>query len=536
MTEHVVSPVRISIYEAPARGGGAGSSPPTPYWERTSVDLDREGEARLIRFIMDLTPPGSAPTALLQDLTAELIQLKRHRGALRRDPLTDVRRHLPASPEIGTRVHNKTILITGGAGCVGTALVHNLRGYGPRRIVILSRNPGHSPIHTDATVQFRNVDLRMREELTTVFEEFRPDVVFHLAAQRLPSLGEIEIANTITTNVFGTRNILELSHAFGCRQCIVSSTAKAVNYSLSQVYNQTKKLEEWQLLAAAIPHGPAYGLVRFTHIIDNSWLLHKVREGIARGYVGLQGPECSFYAQSVEEAAALLLNALTLVEPGRARLYVSENLGWPLDLLDLALYKIAESGVSAGIYFTGTQPGYEDHIFRGVLDWNHPTRSMPQALLNALESQIDDPRAAEIGVTAAQAPRCDREHLRKVLDRLAVEMAPGLGSPTLLRKALYVAVQEMAFHAFSQSDPLRLLEVARWGASPHVLTHTGATIEQHRDTLVPLVRSLLPKVGHSAVHQSGWQSDEWDTFLDQAASLPELSDEIKQWKTALCLP
>lgn len=497
----------------------------TSSFDRGSLD-----EISLIRAITELSSDSTRSKARLQALTAELIRRKQSRGVLQSDPTVEVRRRLPLSASIADTVRDRTILVTGGAGCIGNALVQRLLQYGPRRVIVISRSLGAHGISAHRVVRVAHADIRDRDSLAVVFARYRPDVVYHLAAQRLPSLGEIQIADTISTNVFGTRNIVGLSQEFGARQCLVVSTAKAVNYFPSQVYNQTKKLKEWVVLGASTGNGPAYGVIRLTHVINNSWLLHKMKEGMARGLVALQAPDINFYAQHAEEATDLLLNALPLVEVGRARVFSSEDLGWPVNLLDLALYKIHESGSGAGIYFTGAQPGYEDHIFQGVLDWTAGTNRMPHALHNAVERRMEDPQAVAAGVRTSYTPPCDADVLAQVLDELQAEvMGMPIGSIGL-RAALYRAVSRLALHMFSEISAEHLLNIARWGASPAILHLTGTVVAHHRDTLMPLLQSLLPRISPELLLHSDWHGHEWEALLDAVSEITELKELVAEWR------
>lgn len=496
----------------------------------SSRNLDRLEEVGLICAIADHSSDRARSIVQLQALTADLIRRKQSRGALHQDPSEEVRRRLPLDASIVNKVRDQTILVTGGTGCIGRALVQRLLQYGPRRVIAISRSPAPREASVHGVVRTVYADIRDRDSLAAVFARYRPEVVYHLAAQRLPSLGEIEIVDTISTNVFGTRNIVDLSREFRASQCLVVSTAKAVNYFPSQVYNQTKKLEEWVVLGAPVGNGPAYGVIRLTHVIDNSWLLHKMREGMAKGLIGLQAPDISFYAQHVEEATDLLLNVLSLVERGRARIFSSQELGWPINLLDLALYKIYESKGKAGIYFVGSQPGYEDHIFRGVIDWSAPTHRLPHALHSALERHLEEPRATAAGVRVSYAPLCDARTLAHALEQLQGTIEERPIESLRLRFALKHAVSQLVFQMFMETSPAYLLNIARWGASPSVLSVTGTDVTHHRDTLIPLMQSLLPRVTPELLLRSDWHANEWEAFLNAMSEIPELRGVITEWR------
>lgn len=491
-------------------------------------DLAGLDEVGLIRTIADHSCDSARSMVQLQALTADLIRKKQNRGLLHSDPSDEAFRRLPLSALIGDMVRDRTILVTGGTGCIGRVLIQRLLEYGPRRVIVTSRSAMTRDGSAHRVVRAAHVDIRNRDSLAAVFARYRPDVVYHLAAQRLPSLGEIQIADTISTNVFGTRNIIDLSGEYGASQCLVVSTAKAVNYFPSQVYNQTKKLEEWVVLAAT--NGPAYGVIRLTHVLNNSWLLHKMKEGMANGLVALQAPDVSFYAEHVEEATDLLLNALPLLESGRTRIFSSADLGWPINLLDLTLYRIHESKSGSGVYFIGAQPGYEGSVFRGVIDWTAPVRYFPHALHSAIEHRIDDRCVAAAGVRASYAPACDAKILAKVLDKLQEEVGTASSGPIRLRTSLYRAVARLAFHTFSEISAERLLDITRWGASPTILGQSGTVVTHHRDTLMPLLQSLLPRVTPELLLRSSWHDHEWEVFLDSVSEVQELKELVTDCK------
>ena len=102
---------------------------------------------------------------------------------------------------------DKNILVTGGTGCVGSMLMRQLECYRPRRLVCLSRGvTGGWPRLAGA--EYVQADVRDRPALASVFAGAKPDVLFHVAAQRDPGLAEHEVHRTVTTNVLGARNVI----------------------------------------------------------------------------------------------------------------------------------------------------------------------------------------------------------------------------------------------------------------------------------------------------------------------------------------
>ena len=77
----------------------------------------------------------------------------------------------------------------------------------------------------------------------------------------------------------------------------------------------------------------------------------------------MHAPDRFIYTQNIEETVALLVNALTILEPGQTKILAVKDLGWPINTLDLALHKIIKSERQIPIYFKGIPAGYERHVF-----------------------------------------------------------------------------------------------------------------------------------------------------------------------------
>jgi len=137
-----------------------------------------------------------------------------------------------------------TVLVTGGTGCIGSTLLAQVAQWQPRRLVSVSRGlTGGWPRLAGA--EYLHADIRDRPGLATIFGEVRPDVVFHLAAQRDPGLAEREIHRTVTTNVLGTRQVIAAAEEAGVRQLVFASTGKALRPYSREVYTASKRAAEW---------------------------------------------------------------------------------------------------------------------------------------------------------------------------------------------------------------------------------------------------------------------------------------------------
>jgi hypothetical protein len=219
-------------------------------------------------------------------------------------------------------------------------------------------------------------------------------VVFHVAAQRDPGLAEHEVHRTVTTNVLGTRNLIDIAAEFGVPEVICASTGKALRPYSPDVYTASKRAAEWLLSDAAARRGASYSAARFTHVVDNSIVYARLLDWCEGGVIRLHSADIVFYVQSALESAQLLLGAGAGARPGALCVHALTDLGWPVSLLDVALGVLARTGSAAPIYFSGYDRGYEAAPFPGLYD--PLTAGDVSPLLNAFE-------AARAGQSCGQA-------------------------------------------------------------------------------------------------------------------------------------
>lgn len=319
----------------------------------------------------------------------------------------DIRRRqlcLPAD-DLVTWLRGARILVTGGTGCIGSALTGLLASLGPAQLASLSRGRTTMwPRHPG--VDYWHADIRDRGTLDRLLADLRPDVVFHLAAQRDPGLAESEVHRTVTTNVLGTRNVLAASVRAGVPQVVCASTGKALRPYSPDVYTASKRAAEWVAASTAEAAGLRVAAARFTHVVDNSLIYLRLLFWARQGVMRLHAPDISFYAQSALESAQLLLVAGLASQAGQFRVHAITDLGWPISLLDLALDVLAQAGSATPIYFSGYGSGYEETPFPGLYD--PATAGEVSPLVNALEaSQASDsacPMADAVPVQMTAAP------------------------------------------------------------------------------------------------------------------------------------
>ena len=284
----------------------------------------------------------------------------------------------------------KRILVTGGTGCIGTQLLGQLRAWGPKSIESISR--GTRRYRPVPGVRYERADVRDASAVRAAVRRSRPDVIFHLAAQRNPGLAERAVLETVQTNVIGTRNVLAAARAEGVARVSHASTGKAMRYFTKDVYAASKKLSEWLLLDYA-DEGLRVSGSRFTHVVDNSIVLRNFSQALSGGVVRVHDPNIAFYVQSAVESAQLLLLAV-LGQGAGLWLTAIRDLGEPVRLLSMALGLIGRSENRPPLRITGYDPGYEDGFQPGLYDPR--TASDVSPLVNALEAGSARPlRGAE---------------------------------------------------------------------------------------------------------------------------------------------
>jgi hypothetical protein len=131
-----------------------------------------------------------------------------------------------------------------------------------------------------AATEYRAADIRDAATLGAIVAEVRPDVIFHVAAQRDPGLAEAEVHRTITTNVFGTRNVLAAARAAGTPQVVYASTGKALRPYSPETYTASKRAAEWLVASGG---GLLTSASRFTHVVDNSIVYQRLLAWAAPG-------------------------------------------------------------------------------------------------------------------------------------------------------------------------------------------------------------------------------------------------------------
>ncbi|MDH6465039.1 FlaA1/EpsC-like NDP-sugar epimerase [Micromonospora sp. A200] len=414
---------------------------------------------------------SAADRRRLSELTSELLRTRsgcvdelRRYSAIRQRAIP-----LPLDAVMAA-VRGRRILVTGGSGCLGTALLSQLSLLGPG--VLMSAAITH-PRRPVSGVRYLRLDIRDYGSVRAFMQKHRPDIVFHLAAQRNPGLAEYQVARTVHTNVLGTLNVAKAAERAGAESLVYASTGKALRPYTSDVYAESKRMGEWLVSQVAARGNIACAGVRFTHVVDNSIVLQRFRNWCRTGKViRLHSPDTLFYAQSAAESAQLMLTAMLLSDKPLMRLCMIRDLGWPVNLLDLALGVVAESGGDVPLYIAGYEPGYEEMPYPGLYDPMLAGDVSP--LMNAMEAhnlQESASRAVDmVSVHPVSAPALTRR-MPKLQD-------------------LCTAGDDAAVRIIFDDMAWKLLEQIAMAASPTAVRRMVQVSRPYRDQLSPEHRKL----------------------------------------------
>ena len=250
-----------------------------------------ESEREIIEMMRTAAPPGQPyldddAVAQLQNLTESLITAKG--GASEEfERFQAISQRGLCLPEtlLNEWLHGSVVLVTGGTGCIGSTLMAQLARLGPSRLVSVSRGVTADRPQLPGA-EYLQADIRDRSRLDALISDIRPDVVFHVAAQRNPGLAEVEVHRTVSTNVLGTRNVLAAAADAGVPQVVCASTGKALRPYSPHVYAASKRAAEWVASTASSAGDMRCSAGRFTHVVDNSIIVQRLHEWAGAGSSG----------------------------------------------------------------------------------------------------------------------------------------------------------------------------------------------------------------------------------------------------------
>ncbi len=260
----------------------------------------------------------------------------------------------------------KRVMITGAGGSIGSELVKQCLAYNPVELICVDNSEENlftissetENIKTSTVIKSILGDIFDKKHMEKIFNENRPQIIFHAAAYKHVPIQELHPWAAVKTNVGGTLNLIKLADKYRVEKFVLVSTDKAVNPV--NVMGATKRLAEKLIQSANVESDTQFLAVRFGNVIGSSGsaiptFQNQINSG---GPVTITHPEMTRYFMSIQEAAQLILQAGAIGKKGRIFLL---EMGKPIRIVQLARDLIRLSGLEPEkdipIVFTGLRPG-----------------------------------------------------------------------------------------------------------------------------------------------------------------------------------
>ena len=263
-------------------------------------------------------------------------------------------------------VSGKTVLVTGGGGSIGSELCRQIARHEPKKLVIFDIYENNAyDIQQELRKKYSDLDLivligsvRNTHRINQVFEQYRPEIVYHAAAHKHVPLMEDSPNEAIKNNVMGTWKTAQAADKYGVSRFVLISTDKAVNPT--NIMGASKRLCEMVVQMMNNQSKTEFVAVRFGNVLgSNGSVIPLFKKQIeAGGPVTVTHPDIIRYFMTIPEAVSLVLQAGAQAKGGE--IFVLD-MGKPVKILDLALNLIRLSGYKPyediDIQFTGLRPG-----------------------------------------------------------------------------------------------------------------------------------------------------------------------------------
>lgn len=279
---------------------------------------------------------------------------------LEREPIT-----LDVS-EIQKQLSNKTILITGAAGSIGSEIVRQICNFSPYKVILLDQ--GETPLHNlelelnekapEFKIEYILGDITNPTKLKHIFENNHIDVIYHAAAYKHVPMMERHPAEAVRNNIYGTKLLADMAIKFKVSKFVMISTDKAVNPT--NVMGASKRIAEMYCQSLNEFGVTSFITTRFGNVLgSNGSVIPLFKKQIENGGpVTVTDPEVTRYFMTIPEACQLVLEASAMGKGGEIFIF---DMGKSVKIVDLAKNMIRLAGLIPGkdieIKFTGLRPG-----------------------------------------------------------------------------------------------------------------------------------------------------------------------------------
>jgi len=328
---------------------------------------------------------------------------------------------------------NKRIIVSGAAGSIGGEICRQVARFNPKKLILL--DSAETPlfyIERELTAKYPDLriipiigDVKNKEKMEAVFDEFKPDMVFHAAAYKHVVMMEFNQDEAVSNNIGGTKTLADAAHRFGVGDFVMISTDKAVNPT--GVMGASKRIAEIYVQALARISTTKFTTVRFGNVLGSNGsviplFMEQIKNG---GPVTVTDPDVIRYFMTIPEATQLVLQAGCIGKGGE--IFVLD-MGEPVRIKDLAEELIRLSGLTPyediDIVFTGLCPGeklFEELVING--EGIMPTTHDKIRIAAAAESDLEDLNA-ELERLFDLADKFDVTGMMNSMNNLVPEFTP----------------------------------------------------------------------------------------------------------------